>query len=384
MVTGVAVGEGDITATYQGVAGRLHVTIRKAEVPTFTLSGTVTDRTSGGVLPNINIQATDSGGNSKSTLTGSSGTYSIAGLAAGSGTLTASAVSYQTTRLTVSLSEDTELDIVLPRTVCTFTLHPSSFSFQSAGGTGAVTLGSQATGCAWAARSNDAFITITSGSAGNDNGTVTFIVAANAGSARSGTLTIAGQTVTVNQTAPDCAYTLSTTSIYFGESGGTATVTVTAPSGCTWMAVSNASLITVTSGASGSGDGGVTIKVFPHVGAGPRTGTLTIAGQTVTVNQWAPCDNMVFPTVVAVPIGGGTFFVIVNAGESCSWTATSYSSFITVTSGASGQGTGKVTFTVAPNPGPNRSGFIWVSPEVSSGVAVNQDGTGPFGVKVKD
>ena len=56
---------------------------------------------------------------------------------------------------------------MLPRTVCTFTLQPSSFSFQSAGGTGAVTIGSQATGCAWAARSNDAFISITSGSAGN-------------------------------------------------------------------------------------------------------------------------------------------------------------------------------------------------------------------------
>jgi hypothetical protein len=377
MVTGVAAGEGDITGTYQGVAGRLHLTIRKAEVPTFTLSGTVTDGTSGGILPNINIQATDSAGNAKSTLTGSSGTYSIAGLAAGSGTLIASAVSYQTTRLPVSLSADTQLDIVLPRTVCTFTLHPSSFSFESAGGTGTVILGSQATGCAWAARSNDAFISITSGTAGNDNGTVTFTVAANAGSVRSGTLTIAGQRITVTQTAPDCTYTLSTTSIGFPQAGGTGTVTVTAPSGCAWTAVSNANVITVTSGASGSGNGSVTFRVFPGIGGGPRTLTLTVAGQTVTVNQDDICDNSVSTGFIDVPAGGGTFSFWVSAGPSCPWTAVSNDSFITVTSGASGHGGGNVTFTVAANPGMTRFGHIGVSD--SEGVAVRQ-ACGPIGI----
>src|SRR5258705_1793467 len=96
IVTGVAAGETDLTATYQNVAGRLHLTIARSAGPTYTLSGTVTDGTSGGILPNIDIQVTDNAGSSKSTLTGSAGTYSIAGLVAGPVTLTASAVSYQT------------------------------------------------------------------------------------------------------------------------------------------------------------------------------------------------------------------------------------------------------------------------------------------------
>jgi hypothetical protein len=201
ILTGIAAGESDITATYQSVSGRSHVTIVRPEALTNTLSGTVTDGTSGGILPNINVQVTDSAGNVKSTLTGSSGAYSINGLAAGSATLAVSAISYQTSRLTVSVSADTRFDIVLQRTVCTFTLSPTTLSFRSTGGTGTVTVATTATGCAWTTRSNDAFMAITSGSSGLDNGTVTFSVNGNIATSRSGTLTIAGLTVTVTQDA---------------------------------------------------------------------------------------------------------------------------------------------------------------------------------------
>lgn len=376
IVTGVAAGEADLTATYQGVAGRSHVTIAKPEASTYTIAGTVTDGTSGGVLPNVNVRATDSEQNSTSTVTGSSGTYSISGLAAGPVTIVASGISYQTRQLTVSISSNTRLDIVLQRTVCTFTLSATSFSFRSSGGTGTVTVAAQATGCAWTARSNDAFITVSSGSSGNDNGTVTFSVQANTGSARAGTLTIGGQTVTVNQDALACTYALSTTSVTFGDIGGTATVTVTAPSACGWTAVSNASFVTVTSAASGTGNGSVTFTVSGHGGQGPRTGTLTIAGQTVTVNQVALCDIMVTTQTISVPAGGGTFSFGVSAPPSCSWTAVSNNSFITVTGGASGLGNGTVTFMVAPNPSTSpRSGSISVVGSINGGLTVNQAGS---------
>jgi hypothetical protein len=198
-VAGVSAGEADIVATYQGVTGRSHVTITRAAVSTYTISGTVTDGTSGGILPNINISATDAGGNSRSTLTGSSGTYTLTGLIAGQVTITASAISYQTTVLTVTLTGDAHVDIVLPRVVCTFTLSPTSLSFPSSGGTGTVTVTSHAVGCARTAKANDAFLAIVSGGAGNDNGTVMFSVASNAGTARTGTLTVAGLTVTATQ-----------------------------------------------------------------------------------------------------------------------------------------------------------------------------------------
>ena len=61
-------------------------------------------------------------------------------------------------------------------------------------------------GCAWTAGSNVSFVTVTGGSAGNGNGTVSYSVAANSGGARSGSMTIAGQIVTISQNAAVASY----------------------------------------------------------------------------------------------------------------------------------------------------------------------------------
>jgi YD repeat-containing protein len=60
---------------------------------------------------------------------------------------------------------------------------------------------------------------------------------------------------------------------------------VTAGAGCAWTAVSNAGWITVTSGASGTGNGTVGYSVAANGGSDQRQGTVTIAGQTFTVTQ---------------------------------------------------------------------------------------------------
>ena len=148
-----------------------------------------------------------------------------------------------------------------------------------------------ATGCAWTGVSNASWITVTSGASGSGPGTVAFSVAANTGAARTGTLTIAGQTFTVTQAAP-CTYAIASTSQSVAAGGTTGTVGVTAATGCAWTGVSNASWITVTSGASGSGPGTVAFSVAANTGAA-RTGTLTIAGQTFTVTQAAPCTSAI-------------------------------------------------------------------------------------------
>jgi len=364
IVTSVGAGDADVTATYQGVAGRLHLDIARPEAPAHMITGTVTDETSGGVLPNINVKATDSVQHSQSTVTDSSGSYSVSGMAAGPVTIVASAISYQTTQLTASLSANTRVDIVLKRVVCTFTLSPTRVSVQSSGGTARVAVTTQATGCVWTAKSNDAFITVSAGNSGMDNGTVTFSVTGITGPARAGTLTIAGQTVSVDQVGSECAYALSPISVRFSEAGGTATVTVATSSGCAWTAVSNTSFITVTSGASGNGNGSVTFTV-PGVGFGTplsRTGILAIADQTVTVNQYNPnalCEDlMLYPDSIDVPTSGGTFSFGVSAADTCSWTAVSSDSFIRITPGASGIGHGTVTFTVDANSGSARSGRV--------------------------
>ena len=172
---------------------------------------------------------------------------------------------------------------------CTFGISPTSQSFSAAGGTGSVGVTTQ-TGCPWTASENATWIHITSGASGNGNGSVGYTVDANTSSSpRTGTMTVAGQVFTVNQSgAATCTFSISPTTASYTRTGGTGTVavTVTAGTGCNWTAVSNASWITITGGASGSGNGTVSYSVGPYGGPPKkRTGTATIAGQTFTVNQ---------------------------------------------------------------------------------------------------
>src|SRR5204862_3928575 len=103
--------------------------------------------------------------------------------------------------------------------------------------------------------------------------TVNYTVAANTGSARSGSLTVGGQTVTVTQ-GSGCSFGVSPTSASPAAAGGAASVSVTAGAGCTWTAVSTAAWITVTSGASGTGNGTVNYTAA-HNTSTDRKGTRT-------------------------------------------------------------------------------------------------------------
>ena len=82
-----------------------------------------------------------------------------------------------------------------------------------------------------------------------------------------------------------CDYGINPTSASFAAAGGTGSVNVTTSAGCAWTAVSNSSFITVTSGASGSGNGTVSYLVSANTTTSSRTGSLTIAGTTHTVTQ---------------------------------------------------------------------------------------------------
>ena len=222
-----------------------------------------------------------------------------------------------------------------PPPSCTYTIAPTSESIGAAGGTGtaiAVTTGGT---CAWTAVSNASWITITAGATGPGPGSVNFTVAANTGAARMGTMTIAGRTFTVTQAAappppPSCTYTIAPTSESIGAAGGTGTaIAVTAGGTCAWTAVSNASWITITAGATGPGPGSVSFTVAANTGAA-RMGTMTIAGRTFTVTQAAApppppsCTYTIAPTSESIGAAGGTGTAIaVTTGGTCAWTAVS-------------------------------------------------------------
>jgi hypothetical protein len=60
---------------------------------------------------------------------------------------------------------------------------------------------------------------------------------------------------------------------------------VVTTNGCAWTAQSQASWITITRAPSGTGDGHLHIAVAATLLINGRTGTVQVAGQTVTVNQ---------------------------------------------------------------------------------------------------
>ena len=170
---------------------------------------------------------------------------------------------------------------------CTYTLSATNFTLAARGGVKRVRVKVSGTDCSWTAESNDPFITIISGSNGMSNGSVTYAVPGNTNTtALSGTMTIAGQTFTVNQIAGGCTYSLSPTIGKIQTAGGLATVKVKPNfNDCAWSAVSNDSFITITDGASGIGKGTVTYVVAPNPNTNRLTGSITIAGKTFTVIQ---------------------------------------------------------------------------------------------------
>jgi uncharacterized repeat protein (TIGR03803 family) len=98
---------------------------------------------------------------------------------------------------------------------CGFSLSPTQAVFKADGGNGEVSVTPTATNCAWTANAEAGFITITSGSSGIGDGVVSYSVATNNSAARTGTITVAGETFTVTQGRPDICADLTGTWNYY-------------------------------------------------------------------------------------------------------------------------------------------------------------------------
>lgn len=241
---------------------------------------------------------------------------------------------------------------------CSYAIAPTTYAAGADGGAGVVTVTSGA-GCPWTAASNAPWITVTAGATGTGNGTVGFRVDATSGPPRTGSITIAGQMFTVTQSA-GCSYDVSPLAHTVDASGGSRTVNVNAASGCGWTAVSNASWITITGGAAGSGAGVVTLTIEGTTGPS-RSGTVTIAGHAVTITQGEGCTLAIAPDSQSVPSSGGSGNVSVTGGAGCAWTSRSNASWIKIESGASGSGNGTVKYSVAATTGAARSGTLTIA-----------------------
>jgi WD40 repeat protein len=251
----------------------------------------------------------------------------------------------------------------VPSLGCAFQLSATRADIPASGGSGSVSVIAP-DGCSWKAVSRVNWINITSGSIGTGNGTVTYQTT-KSGNDLTGLLIIAEQTFPVHLGTPACSYTVSSNSSTFASDGGTGTVGVSSPTGCGWDAASNADWLTIIRfGRTGHN---FTYTVAPNNGP-PRSGTFTVAGQTVTITQQgtSTCEVSVTPTEITFGGDGGQQSITVTSTQStCQWSVTSSRDWISVTTGQSMTGNGTVQFTVEPYTGEaTRTGTLTIGPQV--------------------
>lgn len=164
----------------------------------YTISGQVSN--SGNALPEVSIVL--SGSLINSTTTDSSGNYSFTVNEGGNYTVTPSLTNYTFTppSLTFNNISSNQTANFAASSTCSYSINPTSASVGSTSSSGSTVL-TAAAGCAWTAVSNSDWLTVTSGASGSGGSTVGYSAAANSGALRTGTITIGGQTFTVNQAA---------------------------------------------------------------------------------------------------------------------------------------------------------------------------------------
>ncbi len=156
-----------------------------------------------------------------------------------------------------------------------------------------------------------------------------------------------------------CNFTFSPTSSQEPASGATDSISVTAPSGCNWIALAGQNwtfpsqpgvrplampAITVTSPSAGSGSGVVTFSIPPNTNPA-RTQILSIAGTSIPVSQADGCTYQLSKPSIMVPASGGSFAdaFTLTTGFYCPYTVSNPAAWVTGT-GNGGTFMGSATF----------------------------------------
>lgn len=147
--------------------------------------------------------------------------------------------------------------------------------------------------------------------------------------------------------------------------GAATTISITAPPGCSWNAFvesGSASNYLFVTPSIGVGNGSVALNIATNPTNAIRVGNVFVSGQMYPFWQQIGCAYSLDTTSATVPSGGGGGSVSVTAPSgNCSWRATTDASWITITSGVSGSGSGTVNYLVAPNAGGTRSATMIVA-----------------------
>jgi Viral BACON domain/Putative binding domain, N-terminal len=270
-------------------------------------------------------------------------------------------------------------------TRCGVSISGSSSPAPAAGGTGTLTV-STARECAWSARSEASWISL-SNTQGQGPASLGYSILPNPdGTLRRGSVAVEDQHVEIAQEPAPCRYDVSPLSVDLGASSGAIELNLVAPGGCGWTARPSDAWLSPEP-SSGAGATTVRLVVASNPGAA-RIGNVSIGGATVAVRQagtsTAPptpappapappapappapapptptpptpppspppsCTYSLAPVSRTVDASAADVTVEVRAANGCAWSASSRVEWITVRSGDTGTGNGLVKLAVATN-----------------------------------
>src|SRR5262249_11099460 len=140
----------------------------------------------------------------------------------------------------------------------------------------------------------------------------------NPGGARSGTIVVGTQTFSVFQDGLACTYSLAPQSFSRGSAADSGSFAITAQAGCGWT--SSSAYGWIHTGTGGSGNGIVFYWIDTNQGTSPRSGSISVGGQTFTVYQaGGGCSYTMGGASSSMSSGGGNGSVTLTAAAGCSW-----------------------------------------------------------------
>jgi len=201
---------------------------------------------------------------------------------------------------TMTLANQTYTVVQKGKAQCTYQLSENTKEIDESGGEFSVSV-IATDKCNWDATSNANWIHIKSGSSGKGDGTITYSVDKNQTSTqRTGSIIVADQTLTINQSYLDCRYTLGEKTNKVVSAQGQYSVEIFSQNSCNWNADTSAGWINIVSGHSGIGNGVVTYTVSENISSSSRTGIINIEQMQHTVIQASPYSaSVVIDTVIS-------------------------------------------------------------------------------------
>jgi hypothetical protein len=221
----------------------------------------------------------------------------------------------------------TRVSLTQDAAACRFELRPRSAQVGHNGSSVQVSI-TTLQGCSWTVSSQPTWVS-SSRTTGTGSGTLELTIAANGGTARSASLTIAGHAFGLDQAgapgsapgpapspspspepsptptpdpeptpeppppepdpdpgpAPACSFSVTPLAAHFGDDASGGEIEVRTESGCAWNASTTDEWIKIRGRASGTGSGEVKFRIERNNNQEPRTGSIQVADANVVVTQ---------------------------------------------------------------------------------------------------